>query len=205
MPDYVIKLANGKELVLTGDAPPSDTDVEAAASQAGVRALLVPAKFANHPANRAAAAESNNVGAGTVGAAELVRRGVERTAMQVATSPNVGKVTRAISGPAVARGVTAAVGAVVGGVPGAIAGAAIPTASIARRTARIAETGIRGGASLFARMAASPLMRAVTGPAAGAIAETNATRRALVDYANDPNVDPAVREAYRRAIEGGGF
>ena len=40
MPEYTYPLANGKTLVLVGDDPPSDQDVEAAASQAGVRSLL---------------------------------------------------------------------------------------------------------------------------------------------------------------------
>ena len=41
MPTYRIKLANGGSLVLRGDVPPTDADVEAAADAAGVRSLLM--------------------------------------------------------------------------------------------------------------------------------------------------------------------
>ena len=40
MPEYTYPLANGKTLVLHGETSPTDADVEAAATQAGVRSLL---------------------------------------------------------------------------------------------------------------------------------------------------------------------
>jgi hypothetical protein len=164
MPDYVFKLANGRELVLTGDSMPSDAEVEAAASQAGVRALLVPATYTNHPANVAARTEADGTnGPAAVAVANVARQGVERAAMQVATSPNVGRAVNAVARPLASRAVGAGVGAVIGGAPGAVVGSAIPTAPIARHGARIAETGIRGGSGLLARMAASPFARAATG------------------------------------------
>jgi hypothetical protein len=50
MPSYRIKLANGKSLVLRGDEPPTDADIEAAATQAGVRALLMSSDTGEAPA-----------------------------------------------------------------------------------------------------------------------------------------------------------
>lgn len=161
--EYVYHLANGDELVLVGDVEPSDTDVEAAARQAGVRSLLVnAARFPNHPANRAARAEAATNPA-TVAAADLARRGVIRAGEQLATSPNLGRVLNAVSGPVTSRAVSGGIGAVVGGMPGAVVGAAIPSETIARGGARLAERGIRSGAGFFARLAASPLARRATG------------------------------------------
>jgi hypothetical protein len=158
MPDYVFKLANGRELVLTGDSMPSDAEVEAAASQAGVRSLLVPATYANHPANVAARTENAGTnGPAAVAVANVARQGVERAAMQVATSPNLGRAVNAASRPAAAA-TARAIGA-TGGLPGYLAGEALTNPAVVRTV----ETGIRGGSGLLARMAASPFARAVTG------------------------------------------
>ena len=50
MPSYRIKLANGKSLVLRGDEPPTDQDIEQAATAAGVRSLLMSSDKGEAPA-----------------------------------------------------------------------------------------------------------------------------------------------------------
>ena len=93
-----------------------------------------------------------------VAAADLARRGIGHAALEVATSPRTGKVVGVVSAPA-ARMVARAVGASSASVPGYIASEVLTSPAVTRA----AETGIRSGAGVFARMAASPLARAATG------------------------------------------
>ena len=133
MPEYTYPLANGKTLVLVGDDPPSDQDVDAAASQAGVRSLLrsigketpkpdmdmsrLPdpegalslGQLANaHPKVAAASALAGLPVAGTILAPTAVIGGVARMAAHPAATAAMGGMAGYQHG---------------GGIPGAIRGA----------------------------------------------------------------------------------
>jgi hypothetical protein len=97
-----------------------------------------------------------------VGAAGAVRRGVERAALEVATSPATAKAARIVGGPLAARGVGAAAGAVIGGPAGAVIGNTLGDAA-APLTQRGLEAVTRGGGSFVTRLAQSALARGITG------------------------------------------
>jgi hypothetical protein len=92
MPSYRIKLANGKSLVLRGDEPPTDADIESAATQAGVRPLLMSGDKGEAPAtgpsdSTAAGLVSGLsalVGAGTAAAPAVVAAGGKLLASKAA-------------------------------------------------------------------------------------------------------------------------
>lgn len=142
MPDYTIRdPQSGRTVTLRGDSPPTTAELEqvfAALGQSG--------NDGNSSVNPAA-----------VGAADVARRGAIRAGEQVATSPNLGRAVGVLSKPA-AGAVGRAVG-VTGGLPGYVAGEALTSPGVLRA----AETGIRTGGSFLARLAASPVARAVTG------------------------------------------
>jgi hypothetical protein len=94
-----------------------------------------------------------------VAAADLARRGVVRAGEEIATSPLLGRAVSAVSKPA-AQMTARAVGA-THGLPGYAAGEVLTSPG----ALRAAETGIRAGGGLFARLAGSRVARALTGPA----------------------------------------
>ena len=133
---------------------PSDAEVEAAATAAGVRELLMPAEG---EASLAAPNRPTTFAPAAVVAADGARRVAERVGLQVATSPNLAKAVNLASRPA-AGAIARAVG-VAGGLPGYIAGEALTNPSVLRA----AETGIRASAEGVAREAGSTAARALTG------------------------------------------
>ena len=105
----------------------------------------------------ASSSSSGGPGPATVGAANAARAAAVRAGEQIATSPNLGRAVKALSRPG--AGVVARAVGVSGGLPGYVASEALTHPAVGRAV----ETGIRGGGSFLARIAASPFARAVTG------------------------------------------
>ena len=133
MPEYPYLLANGKTLVLTGDTPPSDQDVELAASQVGVRSLLRRVDQEAPKPELDMSRLPDPEGALSLGQLANAHPKVA-AASALAGLPVAGVVGAAILHPAAALGVAQGaagayegyhVGKRYGGVPGGVAGAVL--------------------------------------------------------------------------------
>jgi hypothetical protein len=162
VPEYVVHLANGKSLVLEGDQPPTDTDIEEAAQSAGVRSLLMSEAGAS-PAKETSMSPTTAAAPLAVGAGAAGRKMVERLALQVATSPRTAKVPGMIG--------TMATGAVVAndlrkGEYGRAASDAVIGGGSTMLAKAASESALRNGSGAVAKAAGSNIARAITGPGA---------------------------------------
>lgn len=157
MPKFRIHLANGKSLVLEGDTPPSDQDIEDAAQAAGVRTLLMSAGDDSEPASESRLPSAGAAAGALMTAAPDVLRGVNATARRA--MPVVGGLA---TGAAVIDDVRkgnikqAAIDAAVGGTA---------TATIAPKVAkgiamRTGPVGVLSSAAKLARAAGPVAMGA---------------------------------------------
>lgn len=115
MPRYKYATASGKALILEGEQPPSDSDVEQAAKEAGVSLVHASADQPPETAGGALAATT---------LARSVKPVVQKVAGAIADSPAAQRMTQKVIMGTV-RGGGAMVGNTLGGVPGAIAGSAV--------------------------------------------------------------------------------
>lgn len=162
MPKYRIHLANGKSLVLEGDTPPSDSDIEQAATDAGVRSLLM----ARNDEGEAQDTEPSNLRSAAptaVAAGAIARPIIERLAMQVATSPRTARVPGVVG----AVGTAAAVANDLrrGDYGRAASDAVIGTGGTLLGKAA-SESALRSGSGVVAKAAGSNIAKAITGPGA---------------------------------------
>jgi hypothetical protein len=151
MPDQIV------DIPYVGQVAFPDTMTDAEIAKAAHRLHLegmFPAA-AEHVRQQQDAAAGINPAA--IAGANVARGVAVRMGEQVATSPNLGRAVSVLSKPA-AGAVGRTVG-VSGGLPGYVAGEALTSPSVLRA----AETGIRAGGGLLARMAASRFAQAVTG------------------------------------------
>jgi hypothetical protein len=96
-----------------------------------------------------------------VGAGNVARAAAVQAGERLATSPTLTRVVTAASGPAV-NAAARAIGAGAGSLPGYILGEAATNPAVGKTVEHL----LRGSGELLARVASSPITRAITGPVA---------------------------------------